>query len=292
MKILWMASSMILAVAALATAQEAGSPTVTVKATGKVAKAATALQFTFQLSAKGDDVAKAAESLETKQKAAVELLKTLGVTEKDIVITPPSLEKKDPNMVRMMRQARPSNRLKKKKDDDKPEKEQVVVIVSLTARLPLLSKTPAALFVESEALKEKVKSGKLIEKDKKEAGEGDEEEAMNARMQYQEQQGLEDGFLFVFYAPSEPKDVDAALAKAMEGANSLAQSGARASGRTLGGTKNVEISESDGSMSQGRNYYYQQRRGGTVSSSSDGLVSMTLDGLEVEMTLTVTFGLK
>jgi uncharacterized protein YggE len=283
------------AAALTASAQEAGHSTVTVTASGKIEKTATALQFTFQITAKGDDVAKAAEALEGKRKAALERLKALGVAEKEVVVTVPAVEKKDPNQARMMRQARPSNRLKKKKEDEKPEKEPVVVGTSVTARLPLQGKEAAALFVESEQLKEKVKAAKLFEKDKKEEGEGDEDEEMNARMmQYQEQQGLEDGFLFQFYAPSDSKDLDAAAAKAMESAKTLAEAGARASGRTLTGPTGVEISDSGSRSSQMEEYYYYQRRRGATPSApaAGGIVSPSLEGLEATVVLKVTFGLK
>src|SRR5436190_739122 len=149
MMLAWMAALMV------AAAQE-GPSTVTVSAAGKVEKTATALQFTFQVSAKGDDIAKAMEALQERQKSALENLKKLGAVDKDVVVTVPSLEKKDPNQQRMMRQMRGSNRLKKKKEEEKTEKEPVVVMVSVTARLPLQGKDKPALFVESEQLKEKL----------------------------------------------------------------------------------------------------------------------------------------
>jgi hypothetical protein len=268
---------------------------VTVTASGKIEKMPSALQFTFQISGKGDDVVKAAEALQAKQKAALDQLKALGVVEKEVVIAVPSIERKDPNVARMMRQARATNRLKKKKDDEKAEKEPVIVTTSLTARLPLVGNDTAAMFVESEQLKEKVKAAKLIEKDKKDGGDGEEDEEATNRLQYQEQQGLEDGFLFQFYAPSDAKDVAAAVAKAMESAKPLAEAAARASGRTLAGAANIELSESGSGMSQMEEYYYQyqRRRGGGGGAASDGgIVSMTLDGLAKSVVLKVTFGLK
>jgi len=288
MMLAWMAALMVAAV-------QDGPSTVTVSAAGKVEKTATALQFTFQLSAKGDDVAKAMEALQERQKSVMENLKKLGAVEKDVVVTVPVLEKKDPNQQRMVRQMRGSNRLKKKKEEDKPEKEPVVVMVSLTARLPLQGKEKAALFVESEQLKEKIKAAKLVEKEKKEAGEeGDEEETMRMQ-QMQEQQGMEDGFYFQFWAPSDPKDVDAAAAKAMENAKTLAQAGARASGKSLTGPTGIEMNEAGGNsdMSQQEYYYYYQRRAlAQPSPSSTGIVSMSLDGLAATVMLKVTFGLK
>jgi uncharacterized protein YggE len=292
MNLAWMAALMF------AAAQDGGPSTVTVSAAGKVEKTATALQFSFQLSAKGDDVAKAVEALQAKQKEAMASLKTLGAVEKDVVVTVPSIEKKDPNQARVMRM-KPSNRLKKKKEEEKPEKEPVVVMVAVTARLPLQGKDHAALFVESEQLKEKVKAAKLIEKEKKDAAEGEEEDEMMARMQqYQEQSGMEDGFYFQFWAASEPKDVDAAAAKAMENAKTLAQAGARASGKTLTGPTGVEMTESgatDASQYMMQEYYYYQRgrrSGMPTTGPSTGIVSMTLDGLAATVMLKVTFGLK
>jgi uncharacterized protein YggE len=284
----WMAALMVAAV-------QDGPSTVTVSAAGKVEKTATALQFTFQLSAKGDDVAKAMEALQERQKSVMENLKKLGAVEKDVVVTLPALEKKDPNQQRMVRQMRGGNRLKKKKEEEKPEKEPVVVMVSVTARLPLQGREKAALFVESEQLKEKIKAAKLVEKEKKEAGEeGDEEETMRMQ-QMQEQQGMEDGFYFQFWAPSDPKDVDAAAAKAMENAKTLAQAGARASGKSLTGPTGIEMNEAGGNsdMSQQEYYYYYQRRAlAQPSPSSTGIVSMSLDGLAATVMLKVTFGLK
>jgi len=290
MMLAWMAALV------LAAAQESPS-TVTVSAAGKVDKTATALQFTFQVSAKGDDVAKAVEALREKQKSAMENLKKLGAVEADVVVTVPAVVKKDPNQARMQ-VMRSSNRLKKKKEEEKPEKEPVAVMVSVTARLPLQGKDAAALFVESEQLKEKIKAAKLAEKEKKEAGEGEEDDEMQMRMQqYQEQQGMEDGFYFQFWAPSDPKDLDAAAAKAMEAAKALAQAGARASGKTLTAATGVEIGEAGGDSSQMmQEYYYYQRRGGgggmRAAAPSPGIVSMTLDGLAATVTLKVTFGLK
>ena len=105
---------------------------------------------------------------------------------------------------------------------------------------------------------------------------------------------MEDGFYFQFWAPSDPKDVDAAAAKAMENAKTLAQAGARASGKTLTGPTGIEMNESGGGAeSMSPEYYYYQRRGGMPSvPSSPGIVSMTLDGLAATVMLKVTFGLK
>jgi uncharacterized protein YggE len=289
MMLAWMA-------ALLMSAAQEGTSTVTVSAAGKVDKPATALQFTFQLSAKGDDIAKAVEALQERQKSAMESLKKLGAVEKDVVVTVPTLEKKDPNQARMMRQMRSSNRLKKKKEEDKPEKEPAVVMVSVTARVPLQGKDKAALFVESEQFKEKIKAAKLFETEKKEAAEGEEDEEMIQRMQqYQEQSGMEDGFYFQFWAPSDPKDVDAATAKALENAKTLAQAGARASGKSLTAPTGIELSDAGGGAAgmDPEYYYYYQRRGGMPTMpASDGIVSMTLDGLAATVRLKVTFGLK
>jgi uncharacterized protein YggE len=288
---LWM--SLVMATALQAPAQESTSSTVTVTVAGKVEKQATALQFSFQLKAKGDDLAKAVEALDAKKAAALAKLKALGVDEKELVINIPSLERKDPDQVRMMRQSRgASNRLKKKKDEDKAEKEPVGVLLWLTARLPLQGKERGALFLESEQLKEKVKGAKILEVDKKEPGEGDEDEEMAARMaQYQEQQGMEDGFFFQFFAATGPKDTEAALAKAMENAKALAEAGARASGKTLSGSVSLEIEESgEGASPRGR-YNYDRYQNAAPASVPGGLVSSTPEG-EVSVAVKVTFGLK
>ncbi len=82
-----------------------------------------------------------------------------------------------------------------------------------------------------------------------------------------------------------------ALAKAIGNAKSLAEAGARASGRNLSGMISLQISDSGEGMSA-REQYYQRRRNDTVQAPGNGLLSLTPDGLEVVMTLKVEFGLK
>jgi uncharacterized protein YggE len=290
---LW--ATLVMAAALQAPGQEPALSTVVVAAVGKVEKPATALQFSFALKAKGDDLLKAVEALDAKKAAVLAKLKGMGVDEKDIMTNAPALERKDPDQMRMARQARSgSNRLKKKKEEDKAEKEPAAVALWLTARLPLKAKERAALFVESEQLKEKVKAAKLLEAEKKEPGEGDDDEEMLSRMnQYQEQQGMEDGFYFQFYAAMSPKDTEAALAKAMESAKSLAEAGARVAGKSLTGTVSLEIEDSseEGASPRAR-YNYERYRNPVTAAAPGGVVSPSPEGLDVSVALKVTFGLK
>jgi uncharacterized protein YggE len=260
--------------------QDPAPPGLTVVAAGTSKVAPAGLLFSFQIEAKGDDIVRALEALDKIRASKLEALKALGVAESDVKPRTPEVkgtgeEEQD------MRRRIASHRLKKGKGDGKAEKEPVTVAQMLTAKLPLAKKEGAAMLIEAETLKEKVKAAKLPVK-------VEEEEATEE----EEGQATPD-LVFLYYAAADPQATREAAAQAMAKAKKAAEVGAQCAGKTLGAPKSILVRAEDAAMNPYEMYEYRRYGGRSLPTmDEETLTAGDPEGLKVAVMLQVTFELK